>query len=168
MAVARALKLLHLLEDWLLALLALALVLIAGAQIAARFLPGGGLPWADSVSKTLVLWLVMLGALAATRFQQHLGMDALQHILPVNARAIVRALCALAACVFCVVATFYAVELVQLERSSPSDPNAIIPSWITLAIIPLGFAAMSLRFGAQVYSSWTQRNVATAVQDSTT
>ena len=147
------LKRLHQFEDSVLASLALLLVGLAGLQIAARwhliaqFLPDGGIPWADSVLKSTVLWLAMLGALTAARDDKHLGMDALVHVLSPNAVAFV-----FAAAVSGYVA-FYGYEFVLLERESPSDSNSVIPGWIVAAIFPIAFLGMALRFFVHGYNA---------------
>jgi TRAP-type C4-dicarboxylate transport system permease small subunit len=137
---------LHRIEDALLALLATALVLIAGAQIGARFFVDGSLLWADSLLKTLVLWLVMLGALAAARTESHLGIDALTHWLGPKGQRLSRFAAFSFAALMSLVAAYYGLELVRFERESPSDVHGLLPSWIVLLIIPTAFAGMTLRF----------------------
>jgi TRAP-type C4-dicarboxylate transport system permease small subunit len=136
---------LHKIEDALLAILALALVLIAGAQIAARFFGAGGLLWADSLLKTLVLWLVMLGAMAAARTESHLGIDALTHALPLALKRASRALAFGFAGLISLLACFYGYQLVRFELESPSDVHGLLPSWLVLAIIPVAFFGIALR-----------------------
>ena len=153
------LKRLHQFEDAVLASLALLLVGLAGLQIAARwhliaqFLPDGGIPWADSVLKSTVLWLAMLGALTAARDDKHLGMDALVHVLSPNAKRIVRAVAFVFAAAVSGYVAFYGYEFVLLERESPSDSNSVIPGWIVAAIFPIAFLGMALRFFVHGYNA---------------
>lgn len=153
------LKRLHQFEDAVLASLALLLVGLAGLQIAARwhviaqFLPDGGIPWADSVLKSTVLWLAMLGALTAARDDKHLGMDALVHVLTPNAKRAVRALAFVFAAGVSGYVAYYGYEFVLLERDSPSDSNSVIPGWIVAAIFPIAFLGMSLRFFLHAYKA---------------
>ena len=146
------LKRLHQFEDAVLASLALLLVGLAGLQIAARwhviaqFLPDGGIPWADSVLKSTVLWLAMLGALTAARDDKHLGMDALVHVLSPNTKRVVRTLAFLFAAAVSGYVAYYGYQFVLLERESPSDSNSVIPGWLVAAIFPIAFFGMSLRF----------------------
>ena len=146
------LKRLHQFEDAVLASLALLLVGLAGLQIAARwhviaqFLPDGGIPWADSVLKSTVLWLAMLGALTAARDDKHLGMDALVHVLSPNTKRVVRTLAFLFAAAVSGYVAYYGYQFVLLERESPSDANSVIPGWLVAAIFPIAFFGMALRF----------------------
>ena len=160
------LKRLHQFEDVILASLALLLVGLAGLQIAARwhviaqFLPDGGIPWADSVLKSTVLWLAMLGALTAARDDKHLGMDALVHVLSPNAKRVVRTLAFLFAAAISAYVAYYGYEFVLLERESPSDSNSVIPGWIVAAIFPIAFLGMSLRFFLHAYkAAWRNPDV---------
>lgn len=153
------LKRLHQIEDAVLASLALLLVGLAGLQIAARwhviaqFLPDGGIPWADSVLKSTVLWLAMLGALTAARDDKHLGMDALVHVLSPKAKRVVRALAFVFAAAVSGYVAYYGYEFVLLEHESPSDSNSVIPGWIVAAIFPIAFLGMSLRFFLHGYKA---------------
>ena len=58
-----ALRYLRRIENGLLAILVLVLVGLAGTQIVLRVFFETGLAWADSFSRSLVLWTGMLGAL---------------------------------------------------------------------------------------------------------
>src|SRR5690606_33547420 len=57
----------RLLEDALIVLLLGALVVLASAQILLRNVFSMGLAWSDGLVRMLVLWLALLGALAASR-----------------------------------------------------------------------------------------------------
>ena len=146
MSASPLLNTLHRIEDALLALLTTALVLIAGAQIGARFFVDGSLLWADSLLKSLVLWLVMLGALAAARTESHLGIDSLTHWLGPKGQRFSRFAAFSFAALMSLIAAYYGLELVRFERESPSDVHGLLPSWIVLLIIPTAFAGMTLRF----------------------
>ena len=62
----RVLDILRRIEDWLLAILVLILVVLAGGQIVLRDFFHTGISWADPLMRQLVLWTGMLGALQAT------------------------------------------------------------------------------------------------------
>lgn len=63
----------HRAEDSLLVLLLLAMILLAGFDILARSLFGGGVSWIPPLLRVLVLWLGLLGALLATRTREHIA-----------------------------------------------------------------------------------------------
>ena len=57
-------------------------MLLAVAQIVLREAFSTGFVWADELLKLLVLWLAMVGSVAASRDNRHIRIDALSHILP--------------------------------------------------------------------------------------
>ena len=59
-------------ENGLIAVLVLAMVLLAGAQILLRNLASSGIDWADPLLRAMVLWAAMLGALAVARVEKHI------------------------------------------------------------------------------------------------
>src|SRR5690554_7174070 len=60
-------RVLHIIEDTILVTLLLAMILLAGYDILARTLFGGGVAWISPILKIMVLWVGLLGALLATR-----------------------------------------------------------------------------------------------------
>ncbi len=137
---------LHAAEDALLAALLLALVVLCAGQILARWLLDSGWIHAEPLSRTMVVWLAMMGALAATRTGKHLAIDALPRMLPATARRGVWALTELFAAAICVLLAWFGVNLVELERSDAVMLFATIPVWWSMLVLPLGFGLMALRF----------------------
>ena len=64
-------------EDGLLVLIVATLVGIAGLQIILRDFFNIGLTWGDPLLRTLVLWVGMLGAMIASRTENHISIDCL-------------------------------------------------------------------------------------------
>src|SRR5690348_3234189 len=81
MFLQHAIEILRRIEDWLLAILVLILVVLAGGQIVLRDFFHTGISWADPLMRQLVLWTGMLGALAAVRDEKHIALDVLQRFL---------------------------------------------------------------------------------------
>src|SRR5262245_31260992 len=70
------------LETALLAILLGGLILFASAQIVLRNFFSIGVGWGDGFVRLAVLWLALLGALAASRDDRHITMAALHRWLP--------------------------------------------------------------------------------------
>jgi TRAP-type C4-dicarboxylate transport system permease small subunit len=148
---AGALRWLDRIETGLIALLVLAMVLLAGAQILLRDLFETGLTWVDPLLRAMVLWAAMLGALAAARDDKHIGLDLLTHFVHGRTRLVLRAVSlAFAACVSAALAWF-GVGLVQLDYGAGAA-TAGIPNWLLEAIVPLGFALLALRFALRAFA----------------
>jgi len=77
-------------ENGLIAVLVLAMVLLAGAQILLRNLFDSGIEWADPLLRALVLWTAMLGALAAARDDKHIGLDLVTHFVHSRTKRVFR------------------------------------------------------------------------------
>lgn len=142
----RLLRGLHRLEDGLLAALLLLLLLLAVAQIAMRWVADTGWLEGETVQRTLVLWIALLGALGAARERRHLALDLLPRLLPPRGRRIVWALAQLIAAALCAVMAWYGWSLIELEREAPGILFAGVPTWAGMLVIPLGFAVLTLRF----------------------
>jgi TRAP-type C4-dicarboxylate transport system permease small subunit len=145
-AAARAEGLLHQLEDGVLALLIGALVGLASLQIALRALFDTGLVWIDPTLRVLVLWLGLLGAMAASRDGRHISVDALSRLLPERLRAGAAVVtCAFAAGI-CGLVAWHALRFVRSEMEYGTAAFSGVPAWALEAILPYAFAVIALRY----------------------
>lgn len=142
----RLLRLLHRVEDGVLAALLGALLLTAVVQIGLRMLVGGGLEWAEPVSRVGVLWLALLGALGATRTRRHIAIDALPRALTGRWKRVAWVLSQLASAAVCATLAWAGWGMVVFEREAPSLFVPGIPSWWPMLAFPAAFALLSLRF----------------------
>lgn len=140
-------------EDWLLALLVLVLVCLAGAQILLRNVFETGLSWADPFLRTLVLWTGMLGALAAVRDDKHIALDVLQRFLPPHAQRIARVLTLGFAAAICVAMAWFSLGLVRVDMAEAAQVGAAssLPAWLPESILPVAFALMAVRFAVHAF-----------------
>ena len=59
-----------------------AMMIVAVGQIVMREAFGTGFGWADELIRLMVLWLALVGSIAACRENRHIRIDALSHVLP--------------------------------------------------------------------------------------
>jgi TRAP-type C4-dicarboxylate transport system permease small subunit len=142
--VERTARIVGTIETALIAILVLAMVLLAGAQIVLRNLFDTGFAWADPLLRAMVLWAAMLGALAAARDDKHIGLDLLTHFLHGRTRRIVRGIALVFAAAICAAMAWYGANFVALDFDG-GTPIAGIPGWIVESILPIGFALLALR-----------------------
>lgn len=136
----------RLLETFFLVTLFTAMMLLAVGQIALREIFSTGFVWADELIKLMVLWLAMVGSIAASRDNRHIRIDALSHILPKFAVEITRVLVDLfAACVSAIIA-WQAWRYLQVEIEYGDTVLVNVPAWTAHAIMPAAFALISFRF----------------------
>ena len=125
-------------------------MLLAVGQIVMREVFETGFVWADEAVKLMVLWLAMVGSIAAARDNRHIRIDALSQILPDVAVRVVRIVVDLFAAVVCAVIAWQAYRYLQLEIEFEDTVLIDVPSWIAHLIVPLSFALVAYRFLVQV------------------
>jgi TRAP-type C4-dicarboxylate transport system permease small subunit len=148
---SRLLRTLHAVEDGLLAALLGSLLLLAVTQIALRVFVGGGLDWAEPVSRVGVLWLALLGALGATRTGRHIAIDALPRVLSPRLRRVAWIVTQLASAGVCATLAWTGWGMVAFEREAPSMFVPGVPSWWPMLAFPAGFALIALRFAIAAF-----------------
>jgi TRAP-type C4-dicarboxylate transport system permease small subunit len=134
------------LEDGLVVVSFTALLGAALVQIVLRNGFATSLPGADELTRTLVLWLALGGALIATREGNHIRIDLLQKSLPAAWARSVERLSLGATAGLSAFAGYHGALLCWLEFEDGRAAFWGVPVWGTLLIVPLGFGAMALRF----------------------
>jgi TRAP-type C4-dicarboxylate transport system permease small subunit len=137
-------------ENAVLVLLLGALVLLAVGQIILREVFETGFFRADELIKLLVLWLAMVGSIAATRDNRHIRIDALSHLLPDTAVVAIRLFVDVFAATVCGVVAWQAWRYLQLEIEFEDTVLINVPAWVAHVIVPGAFALMSYRFAVSV------------------
>jgi TRAP-type C4-dicarboxylate transport system permease small subunit len=139
-------RLLHRLEDGLLALLLTGMILLAGTQILLRNLFDTGFTWADPLLRILVLWVGLLGALAASRQDKHIAIDVLARALPEGAQRLSHALTALFTAAVCALIAWHSGRFVSMEIDAGTPGFRGLPAWWFELIIPVAFGLIGLRY----------------------
>lgn len=122
------------------------MVLLAGAQIVARNLLGEGLVWSDQLLRIMVLWVGLLGALAASRDDNHIVIDLVPKLLPMRFKRGIRVLvCAFTATV-CALVAWHAARFVIDEYAYSQPLLGPVPGWVFQVVIPVGFALIAWRY----------------------
>jgi TRAP-type C4-dicarboxylate transport system permease small subunit len=140
------LQLLHRLEDGVLVLLLLAMIAVAVTQIVLRNGFDGGLLWADSFLRVLVLWIGLAGAMAASRNHRHINIDVIGRFLPPRAAQAAAVFSALFTTVVAGLLAWNTLAFVRLEYEAPSPAFASVPTWVCESIMPFAFAVIALRY----------------------
>lgn len=133
-------------ENIFLVVMLTSMILLAVGQIVLREVFDTGIIWADELIKLMVLWLAMVGSVAASRDDRHIRVDALSHVLPDRLIQVTRVLVDAFAATVCGVVAWQAWRYLQLEVEFQDSVLVDMPAWIAHAIIPLAFALVSYRF----------------------
>lgn len=134
------------LETVMLVSLLTAMMLVAVGQIVMREAFGTGFGWADEMVRLMVLWLALVGSIAACRENRHIRIDALSHVLPDAAVKIIRVLVDVFAAAVCAIIAIQAWRYLQIEFEYEDTVLVDTPAWIAHAIMPAAFALLSYRF----------------------
>ena len=155
----RILRVVETVEDALLVVILAGMVVLAVAQIAARNLMGGGMLWADPALRVMVLWVGLIGAMVATRYDKQISVDAVSRFLPDRWKAIIRVVTDLFTAAVSAVVAWNAWRLVEDDRAAGTTLFASIPLWVCEMILPVAFVVIALRYlvyaGLHVRRAWS-------------
>ncbi|MHB8455306.1 MAG: TRAP transporter small permease [Acidiferrobacterales bacterium] len=139
-------------EDGLLAALLAVMIAIASAQIFLRDVFDSGFVSGDHILRVLVLWITLLGAMAASRDDRHMSVDVLSRFLPARVRLASRLIVDIFAVMVCALVAFHAARFVMSDRAAGIPAFGSVPAWLVELILPIGFATMALRYLLLVFA----------------
>lgn len=143
-------RLLHRFEDALIVLVLAGMILLAVLQILLRNFFGMSLTWVEPLLQNAVLWIGLLGAMIASRHDDHISIDALSHYLSERLLRWLAVCVDLFTCAVCAVAGWYSLNAVRDEAEFGgallSIGDVAVQGWWLQVIIPLGFISIALRY----------------------
>ncbi len=142
----KVITLLHKIEDSILIGVLSSMLLMAVLQIFLRNFFSSGIVWGDAFVRVLVLWVGLLGAMIATRNNNHINIDILSRFLPKKSKTISQFIVQLFAAFVCAVMTWLSLKFVLMEMGFGMNAFASVPAWVCEAIIPIAFAVICFRY----------------------
>ena len=136
----------RLLEDVVLVSILGGIILLAAGQILLRNLFDIGFIWTDELLRMWVLWLVLAGAVAASRADKQINIAVLDRFLPDRLAAISRILIHAFTAVICGIVTVVSVQFVHSSYAYGDVLLGEVPAWRLQLVLPLGFALMVWRY----------------------
>jgi TRAP-type C4-dicarboxylate transport system permease small subunit len=125
------------------------LILLGAAQIVLRNFFSIGFAWGDGLARLAVLWLGLLGALAASRDGRHITMGALTRLLPPKARLVAGVCADLFGAAVSGALAFASWSFVSDSREFADTLLGNLPAWWLQAIMPVAFALIAWQFAVQ-------------------
>ena len=122
------------------------MMLLAVGQIVLREVFNTGFVWADELVKLMVLWLAMVGSIAATRDNRHIRIDALSHIFPRLVIQLTRLVVDLFAAAVSGLIAWHTWRYLQVEIEYADTVLVDTPAWIAHSVLPAAFLLISFRF----------------------
>lgn len=133
-------------ESALLAGLLLAMIGVAVYQVAARNLFGYGLPWGDGMVRVALLWVTMIGAMAAAGSDEHIRVDVVTRFVGGRAARRLARLTSLFTATLCFALAWFSVTLIAWDYRDATPGFGAVPAWVCELVIPIGAGVMGLRY----------------------
>ena len=137
------------LETWLIVVILGGLVLLGAAQIVLRNFFSIGFAWGDGLARLAVLWLGLLGALAASRDGRHITMGALARVLPPRLQIAAGVSADAFGAVVSAALAWAAWAFVADSREFGDALLGDLPAWWFQSIMPVAFALIAWQFLVQ-------------------
>ncbi len=132
-------------EDFILILLLLTMISMAVLQIVLRNTIGSGIVWGDTLVRILVLWTGLVGAMAATRQNNHININILTRYLSSRNTLFVNGVTLSFTAFVCLVTSWYSLAFVRMEFEFTTPAFASVPGWVCQSVIPVAFLVIALR-----------------------
>ena len=152
------------LETWLIVVILGGLILLGAAQIVLRNFFSIGFAWSDGLTRLAVLWLGLLGALAASRDGRHITMGAVTRFLPQRWQVVAGVGGDWFAAIVCGALAWFSWTFVSDSREFGDTLLGDVPAWWLQLIMPVAFALMAWRFLLHSVRRW--RGTAAAFTES--
>jgi TRAP-type C4-dicarboxylate transport system permease small subunit len=124
------------------------LVALSFIQVLLRQIFGGGLLWADTLNRHLVLWVGFLGAAAASAHEKQFAFEAITERLPRSwhaaAAGVARGACVVVALLLARFSWLFMLDERQAGHALFSTDSLAVPAWPFAAILPLGFTLVAV------------------------
>ncbi len=146
---ARFIRFLTWTENALLVGLLALMVVLASSKILFRHAIDFSAFGVDPLLRIMVLWIAMLGAVAASREGRHMAVDVIARWLPARAQSGIRALTDLFTLGVCLLLAWEAWRFVASEREKNDLAFAQVPVWVTELILPVAFVLIALRYAVR-------------------
>lgn len=132
-------------EDFILILLLLTMISMAVLQIVLRNTIGSGIVWGDTLVRILVLWTGLVGAMAATRQNNHININIVTRYLSKRNSLLVNGVTLFFTAFVCLVTSWYSLAFVRMEFEFSTMAFASVPAWVCQSVIPVAFLVIALR-----------------------
>lgn len=142
----RLFRIVQRLEDYLLAGLLGVMVVLASFLILLRNVFDTGIVWGEPVLRILVLWVALLGAVAASRGNNNISIEALPKILSPRLKLAARSVTGLFTSVVCAVIAWHGARFARMDYLDQIVAYGNVPAWLAELIIPLGFCLVGVRY----------------------
>lgn len=122
------------------------LVVLASAQILLRNVFSIGIPWADGLVRLMVLWLALIGAVAASRDRRHIAINLAERYLPDRFMYPINVIVDTFTAAVAGALAWFSLRFVIDAREFGDVLLGGLPAWWFQAILPIGFGLIAYRY----------------------
>ena len=148
-------------ENVMLCLLLGMMIFLGAMQIVQRNFFSTSFSWTDELLRLLVLWLGLVGAVAASRDDRHISIDILSRYLAEKRIDQVRLVVDFFTASVCATLAWHSTRFVLLEKEYGATIMTGQPAWIFEAVIPVVFVLIAYRYAIfflqRIRNLWTMR-----------
>ena len=141
-------------EDALLVVLLTSMIGVAVAQIFLRNFFDSGLYWGDAAVRVMVLWVAMVGAMLASRNDEHIRIDIAERFLADRFKMPLKRFVNLCVCLLLALFAWHSAQFVRFEYEDQTIAFGIVPAWMCELVMPVAAGIMALRY---LYQVWQPR-----------
>lgn len=147
----RVLSILNRLEEMIASVCLAGMAVTISLQVFNRFVLNSSLSWSGELGRYLFIWAVYIGCAYATQHDKHLGVGLIERFAPSGVSRVTRMLADLISLAFCVVATWWSIDMLQFLAMTGQKAPALGVSviWVYLCV-PIGFGLTSIRLAARL------------------
>ena len=135
------------LEEHLAGIALLVMALLAFTEVVFRYVFAQSHAWVEELLRYMMVWITFFGASVAIKYGAHMSVNIIEYIPARWLKRWIDVLVALLGLIFCVVTLYFSWLLVlRIKGFGQRTPAMQIPMYVPYAIIPFGFASMTIRF----------------------
>ncbi len=133
-------------ENALLLIILVLMLAVAVTQIVSRNVFNSGFVWADEFLRLTVLWVALLGSIAASRDHRHLRIDVLSRFMSPGILRWTNFLVDMFTALVCASLAYYSFQFVAETREYEDLAFGTRQLWWFQSILPIGFGLMAWRY----------------------
>ena len=145
---------------------AAALLIMASLPIAesvVRLVYPSGIPGAANWVQYLTLWVAFLGAMIAARRGELLAINVGENLFSGRIKATINVFTTGVGVAVCSFLAWAGYQVVAVERQAGAVLSFGIPVWLTVVVMPLGFAVIAVRLLTRLPEAWQRAAAASFV-----
>lgn len=119
---------------------------VAVYQVLARNLFDTGLAWGDPMVRVALLWVTMIGGMAAASSDRHIRIDLVARFASERANRWISRLTSVFTALVCFVLAWFSVTLVLWDYRDGTSGFGAVPAWVCELVMPLGAGIIGLRY----------------------